>query len=396
MFVSGQVAISVLLVALSGLFVRALRHAGLSEPGFEPQGVALTTIDLSMAARMPAVPDEFWRDALERVRRLPGVDTASIARVPPGGWEGIGLGGVDVTDHPGRLLGFSPSWNIVAPGFFATLKIPIYRGRDFSPADTAHSPPVVIIAASLARRCWPGEDAIGRYLTLSTVNPQTSRWEKHAALVVGIVGDIKSSTLIDGFAEPFVYVPVAQTANTDFAKTMTIVTRSRNPGIALHAQIERSIRDIDPDLVAAQAVSLADAIRFGLAPQRALATAAGALGIVGLLLASIGIYGVMAYDVARRRREIGIRLALGAPRAAIAWSIVRHAAWIVGAGTVIGLGLATALGRGLSVFLYGLQAAHAATFLVTVAIVVTVSALACYVPTRRAIGVEPLHALRTE
>jgi predicted permease len=358
--------------------------------------VTLTTIDLSMAGRIPAAPGEFWHDALDRVRRLPGVEAASLARVPPGGWEGIGLGGVDVTDHPGRLAGFSPSWNIVEPGYFAALRIPIQRGRDFSPADSADSPPVVIIAASLARRCWPAEEATGRYLTLSTLDPQTSRWQKTVALVVGVVGDIKSSSLIDGFAEPYVYLPLAQIANTDFTKTMTIVTRSRNPGVTLQTRIERAIRDIDPDLVAAQAVSLDDAIRLGLAPQRALATAAGGLGVVGLLLASIGVYGVMAYNVACRRREIGIRMALGAPRVAIVWIVARQAAWIVAAGTILGLALTTALGRGLSVFLYGLQAAHTTTFVVTLAIVATVSGVACYVPTRQAIGVEPLQALRTD
>lgn len=395
MFVCGQVTISVVLVALCALFVRAVRLAGLSEPGFEPQGVALTTIDLSMAGHIPVSAGEFWRDALDRVGRLPGVEAAALARVPPGGWEGIGLGGVDVADHPGRLAGFSPSWNIVGPGYFAALRIPIHRGRDFSRADTAQSPLVVIIAAALAKRSWPGEDATGRYLTLSTFNLQTSQWEKKDALVVGVVGDIKSSSLIDGFAEPYVYLPLAQ-ANTDFTKTMTIVTRSRSPGITLQAQIERAIRDIDPDLVAAQAVSLADAIRLGLAPQRALATAAGSLGLVGLLLASIGIYGVIAYNIARRRREIGIRMALGASRAAIVWIVVRQAAWVVAVGIILGLSLATGLGRGLSVFFYGLQATHAATFLVTASIVATVSSLACYVPTRHAIGVEPSQALRTD
>jgi predicted permease len=368
----------------------------LSEPGFDAQGVALTTIDLSMAGRLPTSPDQFWRDALDRVRQLPDVEAASLARVPPGGWEGIGVGGIEVTDHPARLAGFNPSWNIVAPGYFATLRIPVLRGRDFSPADTAQSPRVVIIAESLGRRCWPGEAPTGKYVTLVTLNPQTSRWDKHPALVVGVVGDIKSSSLIDGFANPYVYLPVAQIANTDFAKTMTIVTRSRHPGITLQAQMDRTIRDIDPDLVAAQAVSLADAVNLGLAPQRALATATGGLGLVGLLLASIGIYGVMAYNVTRRRREIGIRMALGASRAAIVWIVVRQAAWIVASGTLLGLGLATALGRGLSVFVYGLQAAHAPTLIATALLITAVSGLACYVPTQRAVGVEPMRSLRTE
>lgn len=394
-FVAGQIALTVLLVALSGLFVRALRHAGSAAPGFDPHGVTLTTFDLSMAGGSLAA-DRFWRDALERVQRLPDVEAASLARVPPGGWEGIGLGGIDVPDHPGRLEGFSPSWNIVAPGYFAALRIPILRGRDFSQTDTADSPAVAIIADAVARRCWPGDNATGKYLTLSTYNPQTSRFEKRPALIVGVVGDIKSSSLIDGLAEPYVYLPVAQIAQTDFTKSLTIVTRSRHAGIRLQAQVERAIREIDPDLVAAQSDSLVEAIKFGLAPQRLLATVAGGLGLVGLLLASIGIYGVMAYTVAQRRREFGIRIALGAPRAAIVWIVLRQAMWIVTAGSVIGLSLATGVGEGLSAFLYGIPAAHAATFLGTVSVVAVASSVACYFPTRHAIGVEPLRALRTE
>jgi putative ABC transport system permease protein len=346
-----------------------------------------------MAGHVPVAPDGFWRDAIERVRRLPDVEAASLARVPPGGWEGIGLGGIDVTDRPGRLSGFTPSWNIVAPGYFAALRIPMVNGRDFSAADTAQSPRVIVIAAGLARRCWPAEDAVGKYLMLSTFNPGTSRWEKRSAVVVGVVGDIKSSSLVDGLAEPFVYLPVAQVGNTDFIKTMTIVTRSRNTGIRLQAQVERAIREIDPDLVASESSSLADAIKFGLVPQRVLATATGVLGLAGLLLASIGVYGVMAYTVAQRRREFGIRIALGAPPAAIVWIVLRQGAWIVTAGCVIGLALTAVIGQGLSVFLYGLHVAHAATFLVTVSVVAIVSGAACYLPARHAVGLEPLRAL---
>ena len=157
-FVTVQVALSVLLVALGGLFVRAMRSAGAADPGFDSRNVELTTIDLAMTGAPRPAGDGFWRDAVERVRRLPDVEAASVARVPPGGWEGIGLGGIEIPGGAGLPEDFSPSWNIVAPGYFETLRIPVLRGRDFAPTDTAGSPPVAIIAEALARRFWPGRE----------------------------------------------------------------------------------------------------------------------------------------------------------------------------------------------------------------------------------------------
>jgi predicted permease len=394
-FITVQVALSVLLVALGGLFVRALRNAGSADPGFDARSVELTTIDLAMTGAARPAGDDFWRDAVARVRRLPDVEAASVARVPPGGWEGIGLGGVDMPGGASLPNDFSPSWNIVAPGYFETLRIPVLRGRDFAPTDTAGSPPVAIIADAIARRFWPGQGAVGRYLTFSTFDPQASRTEKRPVLVIGVVGDIKSTSLIDGLADPYIYLPVAQTVDPGFTSTMTLITRSRN-GTRLQLQVDRAMREIDPDLVAARSETLLEAIALGLGPQRLLAGVAGGLGLIGLALAAIGIHGVMAYAVTQRRREFGIRIALGAPLVGIVWMVLRQGLWIVTAGSVIGLGVATGIGRLLSVFLNGLPAFHLPTFVGILFLVAVVGALACYLPARRAIGREPLRALRSE
>src|SRR5262249_43994093 len=156
-FVAGQIACSVLLVVLGVSFVRVLRHAGATAPGFDARGVDVATLDLSVAEAQQSSHVAFWRTTIDRVRQMPTVQAASLARVPPGGWEGIGLGGVAPTDQAGSLEITSPAWNIVGTGYFATLRIPFIEGRDFAAEDVAGAPPVVILSEALARRFWPGQ-----------------------------------------------------------------------------------------------------------------------------------------------------------------------------------------------------------------------------------------------
>ena len=241
----------------------------------------------------------FWRSLLDRMRQVPGVETASLARVPPGGWEGIGLGGVVPGDREGAEA-FSPAWNIVESGYFATLRIPLLEGRDFASNDTVGAAPVAIIGRSVARRLWPGQSAIGRSLRLPPVNASRGRNEQRLATVIGVVADIKSSSLIDGLAEPYVYLPVGQSDGMDLTGQMSIVARGRG-GVSLAPLMATLVQTIDPRLVLARTESLADAIALGLTPQRVVATVSGVMGLVALLLTSMGIYGVTAYAVTLRR-----------------------------------------------------------------------------------------------
>ena len=201
-FVVGQIACGVLLVVLSASFVRVLRYAGAVDPGFDPRGVDVAMLDLSIAGVPASGSPSFWRTAIDRVRQMPAVESASLARVPPGGWEGIGLGGVAPGDLPGSPDMFSPAWNIVDTGYFATLGIPIVAGRDFAPTDTSGAPLVVVVSETLARRFWPGQPAAGRPVRLTIFNGAQPRGEQFVATVVGVAGDIRSSSLIDGLAEP--------------------------------------------------------------------------------------------------------------------------------------------------------------------------------------------------
>ena len=392
-FVSAQVALSILLVVVAALFVRVLRYAGGSDTGFDARGVEIASVDLSMSVAAQSEPQMLWRNAIDRVRELPAIDAASLARVPPGGLEGIGMGGIAAGDRQGDDL-FSPGWNIVDAGYFATLRIPL-QGRDFTADDSAGAPPVVIVSDAIARRLWPRQTAIGRPLTLEIFNARSRRMERRSATVIGVAGDIKSSSLVDGLAEPYVYLPLAQAQDTGMLTEMSIVARRRG-NTTLESQIGAILRRLDPALVLAGIESLSEALALGLAPQRVLAAVAAGMGLVSLLLAAMGIYGVTAYAVALRRREFGIRLALGAPRARVISMVIRQGMCLVGAGAAIGLGLAVGAGRVLAVFFYGLPAMHLPTLVGSAVLLAAVGAVASAIPAVHAVHGDWRRALQEE
>jgi hypothetical protein len=384
--------LSILLVVLGALFVRVLQYAGATNPGFDSRGVEIAAIDLSMTVDRQMDKDAFWRRLLEQVRQLPTVEAASLARVPPGGFEGIGLGGIAAADAPAGSDVLSPGWNIIDGSYFAALRIPVVAGRDFTDRDQAGSPPVVIASQAIAQRLWPGQNAVGKPVVLSIFNARTGRIERRPADVVGVAGDIRSSSLVDGLAEPYVYLPRAQNAETGMTTAMSIVARRRG-GSSLELALIAVVRDLDPSLVVVSTQSLNDAVALGLAPQRVLVAVAGAMGLVGLLLAAMGIYGMTAYSVALRRREFGIRLALGAPRVRVIGMVVRDGMVLVSVGALIGLTLAAGAGQVLSLFFYGLPSIHIPTLVAAFALFVMVGAAACLVPASHAIRVDWQRAL---
>ncbi len=387
--VVGQVACSVLLVVLSSSFVRVLRYAGAANPGFDSRGVDVAMLDSSMTGQPASAQADLWRTTIDRVRRLPAVASASLARVPPGGWEGIGLGDVAPADRQGPPAMFSPAWNIVDTGYFATLGIPIVAGRDFASIDTRGAPLVVVISEALARRFWPGQRAVGKPVRLRTFSGGDPRGEQQVATVVGVAGEIRSSSAIDGLADPYVYVPLAQTdalgaVGQIMTAQMSIVARRRG-GTSLAGAIAALVQDVDPRLLLSNAESLSDAVALGLAPQEVVAIVSGAMGLVALLLASMGIYGVTAYTVTLRRREFAIRLALGAPRVSVIGMVLRQGAWLVALGLGIGLALAIAVGQVLAAFLYGLPATHVPTLLGTIGLLLAIGGGAVVVPAGQAV-----------
>jgi putative ABC transport system permease protein len=282
---------------------------------------------------------------------------------------------------------FRPGWNIVETGYFETLGIPIVAGRDFAPTDTAASPLVAVVSETLARQLWPGKSPIGQPMQLSVNIGDPKGPLQLVATVSGVAGDIRSSSLIDGLADPYVYLALAQSRAIGSGMTaqMSIVARRRGTA-GLTGTMAALVQDIDRRVVLVNAQSLEDAIALGLTPQRILATICGVMGLIAVLLASMGIYGVTAYTVALRRRELAIRLALGAPRGRVIGMVCTQGTWLVALGLAIGVTLAIGAGQVLSVFFYGLPAAHLPTLLGTVALFLAIGAAASGVPARQAVG----------
>jgi putative ABC transport system permease protein len=392
-FVVAQVAISMVLVISAGLFVRALERAGSLHPGFNPHGVELATVDFGIAGYTDANGPGFGRAVLERVAALPGIEAATLAKVVPGGFESIRFGlTIPGAGTANGLGSFDTDWNIVEPGYFRTLGIPIVSGRDFNPADRAGRPGVVILSEAAARRFWPGEPAVGKFVVQHGLPPGAER----TLLVVGVVRDIRTSSLVDGFANPFVYVPLQQQYASRLTSAMTIVARTAQGRRRAAADIRAALAELNPDLPVITSQTLEDSMALGLMPQRFAASLSSVLGAIGLLLAAIGIYGVAAYAVARRTREIGIRVALGARPAGVVGMVLGQGMSLAAIGAAIGLVLAAGVSRVLSGFLFGVPPMDPAIFGAAAGLAAVVGLIACYVPARRAVRINAMEALRYE
>jgi predicted permease len=375
------------LVVGAGLFARALYRAGSIDPGFDPHGIELMSVTLSHAGYTNATGPRFARELLDRVRRLPEVQAATIASSVPGGFE-VRREALAV---PGDSTFVTVDWNIVAPGYFATLRTPIAQGRDFTIADREGTQLVAIVSEAAARRFWPGQNAVGKYLLQPTWGPQGPTRPTRTLLVVGVASDIHSSSLIDGFGGACVYVPFEQ----QYVSNMTIVARTtRGQGIA--DDLRALLSSMNPNLSIVAAQTLDDSVALGLAPQRVAASVAGSLGMIGVVLAAIGIYGVVAYAVTRRTREIGIRVALGARKADIVGMVLREGLWLTAIGSAVGLAMAAVVSRVLAGFLFGVPPADPITFGGVTLLFTLIAMAACYSPVRRATHVDPTEALRYE
>ena len=392
-FVIAQVAFSILLVVVAGLFVRALQRAGSMDPGFDPHGIELSSLDLSVAGFTDATGPLFARELIDRVRRLPRVGAATLAAVLPGGFEGIARGGLAVpgVSPPSGARLFSADWNIVEPGYFAMLRIPLLAGRDFNAADRNGTQPVAIIGESAARRFWPGQNAIGKYVQQQPFSPKAPATQTRTLQVVGVARDPKFGSLIDNTSGLSVYLPMQQQYR---AETM-IVARSTD-GRRITDDVRTLVTSMNPNLPIVRAQTADDYTALGLVPQRVGVSVSGSLGLIGVLLAAIGIYGVTAHAVTRRTREIGIRIALGAQRADVIGMILWQGMSLALIGSAIGLMLAAAAGRLLAAFLLGTPPIDPVTFSAAAALFATIGLAACYAPARHATQINPIEALRNE
>jgi predicted permease len=274
-------------------------------------------------------------------------------------------------------------WNIVSPGYFKTLDIALVRGRDFTDADVAGAPRVAIVNVAMARAIWNTADVLGR--TIETND--SGKWEP--VRIVGVAADAQFMALGEA-ANPYLYVPFAQR----YSSRVSLAVKSA--GGSTIPQMRALIRQLNPNLPVSQALPLTEVTALNLIPQRIAAAVAGSLGIVGLLLAAIGIYGVTSYSVARRIREIGIRVALGADGTSVLRLILRQGLVLTLAGIVIGLALGALVSQVVRSLLMGIAALDPITFGAGAALFLAVALAASYFPARRATKVDPMVALRAE
>lgn len=387
-FVVAQVALSLLLVVIGGLFLRTIQSARSIDAGFDARNVEVASLDLSLAGYTSTTGPVFVRDLLDRVRAVPGVQGASLAQVLPLATEtlGIGLSLPGAQPLPGQVSAdVAASGNIVEPGYFAALQIPLLSGRDFTRDDAEGAPLVAIVGEAAAQRFWPRQDPIGRQLVVNGGDRVNALMQ-----VVGVARDLQYSSFGNS-GEPYVYLPFRQ----NYRDGMAIVVRTPN-GRRVGNQLRSIVTGMNASLPQLTVRPLEAVLAVGLLPQRLGAAIAGGLGILGILLAAIGVYGVTAYAVAQRTREIAIRSALGAPRRVVVTLALKHAIALAGIGSLIGLALAGVAGQVLSMLLVGVSPIDPVTFLAAVVLCALVVLAACYVPVHRAVRIAAADALRAE
>ena len=389
-FVVTQIAISLVLLITAGLFLRSLRNAGTINLGFNPEGVQTVSFDLRTQGYNQAQGQEFYRQLIDRIATMPGVRSASLARMVPLNGNNM-MTGINVPgqEPPPGQRSHQVGLNTVDSRYFETLEMPLLSGRTFNDSDKQGAPEVAIINQTMARRFYPGAN-------VSTALGQTFTFGGDEAnarvLIVGIVKDAKYETLGED-SRPYVYRPFQQS----YSGLMTLHVRTA-PGVAANvlADVRREVAALDKDLPLLDVMPMTEQIGLSLLPLRVATTIGGTLGTVGLLLAAIGIFGVVSYSVSQRTREVGIRMALGAQKRDVLRLVMQQGLWLAFTGVAIGWALSFALTRALGSLLYGVGSTDPLVFIGTALLLVGVAFAASYPPARRATRIDPLVALRYE
>jgi putative ABC transport system permease protein len=385
--VVAQVAGSLVLLIVAGLCVRTSQRAQTVDLGFDPSNVLTVRIDPHQIGYDAARTSTFYKELDRRVRALPGVESVAMAfSVPMGyifdGCAAVPEGQVLSTDEPRSNVVCNP----VTPEYFDLMRIPILQGRAFTSQDLADSRRVVIVNETLARRLWPGQDPIGRKLIVPRAQGRV--WQ-----VVGVARDGKYLAV---FENPLshLYLPMEQSSM--FMRVLHV--RSTGSPEALRALVPREIQALDPDVPVADVKTLTEVIQgsAGSVLFQVGTMQAGAMGVLGLLLAVVGVYGVVSYGASQRTRELGIRLALGADPADVGGLVLRQGAVLVIAGIVSGLVFAATVTQALSRIFVIVGARDTPTFVVVTGLLSIIALVACYLPARRAMRVDPMIALRHE
>ena len=386
--VVGEVALSVLLLAGAGLLIRSFMHLQNVDPGFGADGVLTARVQLpGTRYNDPVKSAAFFTNALERIETLPGVSSAAGVSFLPMAGPGMATSFYR-TDRPTPPPGAAATTQVrpVTPGFFRTMGIPHVKGRDFSSSDTAESPLVAIVSETLVKRQFEGEDPVGKRLHVNIGRAGGMNCE-----IVGVVGDITFGSL-DSIKDAAVYIPHTQLS----IGLMTFVVRSERDPLQLVTSISTIVRGIDPELPLADVRTMGDVVDATLARPRTVSVLLTSFALMALVLAGVGVYGVMAYSVSQRTREMGVRMALGATPQSILRLVMGESLRIVLLGVAAGLTAAVALTRLLETMLFETGARDPWTLAFTAAVLVLVALVASYVPARRGTRVAPVEALRAE
>ncbi len=379
--VVSQVALSFVALIGAGLFLRSLDQARAIDPGFDAGRLAVLSFNLTTQGIPIEAASERQRQIIERVSGVAGVERAAYASTTPlfaGGFaRSVFLEGQDVTDpRAARLVQVSN----VSEGYLQTIGVPLRAGRDFTPADSAQAPRVVIINETMAKQFWPNEDAVGKQFRFFR--------DEFTTQVIGIARDSKYNFLGED-PQPYIYTPFLQ----DPQPAVTLTIRSANPEAVL-GTVRLIVQQMEPNMPLVGVFTMANIFDQALWATRMGATLLAIFGGLALLLASIGVYGVMAYSVTQRTRELGIRLALGATSAQVRSMVLRQGLSLTIIGIVLGVSCAMFLTGLVTDLLYDVSATDPVTFIVIPLLLLGVAALAIYIPARRASRVDPVIALR--
>jgi macrolide transport system ATP-binding/permease protein len=381
--VIAQIALSLVLLVSAGLIVRSLQAAQRMRPGFNPQNAVSISFDLGLQGYDDAKGRVFYERALERMRAIPGVRSVAFIDTLPLSLDyssnSVYVEGQPVTSKSKLPLAIPYS---ASPKYFETMGIPL-RGRDFLPNENKKDSRVAIVNETFARKFFKGQEAIGK--RYNSTGPNDPFWQ-----IIGVVPDGKYNTLGE---EPkaVAYRPIRY-----FNSTANMVARTAGDPRTVLAAIRRELQQLDPTLPLYDAKTLTEHMNIPLFPAKVAAGALGSFGILALVLAAVGIYGVMSYMVAGRTREIGLRMALGAQSRSVGWLILRQGMMLALIGSVIGLALSFGGTRLLQSILYGVSAVDPVTFGTVAFLLGAVALLACWLPAYRAARVDPMIALRSE
>ncbi|HYO80820.1 MAG TPA: FtsX-like permease family protein [Bryobacteraceae bacterium] len=381
-----QVSLSVLLTFAAALFLRTFSNLALKNPGFDADRVLIAEVQPLRAGLKDESVRRFYGEVAARLALLPGVESVSASGATPiqgcCWWDPIQVEGY----RPAPAEDMKTYFERVAPAYFATMGIRLLRGREFANTDTLASTSVAIVNESFARRFFPDGDAVGRIIALPP------SYKLRGMQIVGVVADVSFRDLRSPVRQA-AYFPLAQDPQS--GESLNMLVRTKGQLMTLHEEVRRTVRSLDPS-VPVTVRTLADEIENTITYERLLALLSAFFGAVALVLAAVGLYGMLSYGVVRRTAEIGVRVALGASQGSVVWLVTRQSIALVLIGITLGCAAATALTRYAEGLLFGIKATDPLTIATASAGLVVVAAMAAWIPARRATAVDPVQALRYE